>query len=691
MSTVKKTLSAIGGGFQKFGPAIMPVIAVLPIAGLLLGVGSALSTGSLIELVPALGAEPVQLFASLVKAVGNLIIGNLGLFFAVGIAMNMAGKKSMAAFSAVLAYLVMNTTISTVMGITADDVAANTAYATVLGINTLQSGVFGGLLTGIMVYQLYKRFSETQLPQALSFFQGERLVPIVSTLGGILLGCLMMVIWPPVQWVFEVFTSWLTTTPLRFLAVFLYGFVMRLVQAFGLQHLIYPFFYFQMGSYTTAAGTVVTGESSIFFAQIADGVPVTVGGFMTGSYVNSIMCCAIALAIYRCAKPERRKYVKGLLIPAVITVAFTGVSEPIEFMYLLISPFLWVVNSAMVGLGYAVTDLLQIRLGTGLAGNVIDYVLYGILPQSNNFLLLIPVGAVFFAVQYFLFSFFIRRFDIKLPGREDDEALPEAQASGPAGNLGVAAKMIELLGGKENIISFENCFTRVRAVVKNRDVVSKDSFRALGASGTVFPGDSGVQVIFGPQSEAIVNAMKRVMAGEAVPEDEPVMAAQTLESAEKIMMGKENFASPATGTVIPLAELADGVFSAGMMGPGFAVVPQADATGKVEVVSPVNGTVVAVFPTKHAFGIKSDLGKEVVVHVGIDTVDLQGKGFESTVSVGDTIEVGTPLVTFDEKIVKDAGCNPAVVVVITNAMGKVLSVSPMGTARSADDLDVEIA
>ena len=245
--------------------------------------------------------------------------------------------------------------------------------------------------------------------------------------------------------------------------------------------------------------------------------------------------------------------------------------------------------------------------------------------------------------------------------------------------------------GKENIISFENCFTRVRAVVKNRDVVSKDSFKALGASGTVFPGDSGVQVIFGPQSEAIVNAMKRVMAGEAVPEDEPVMAAQTLESAEKIMMGKENFVSPATGKIIPLAELADGAFSAGMMGPGFAVVPQADAAGKVEVVSPVNGSVVAVFPTKHAFGIKSDLGKEVVVHVGIDTVDLQGKGFESTVNVGDIIEVGTPLVTFDEKVVKDAGCNPAVVVVITNAMGKTLSVSPMGAARSADDLDVEIA
>lgn len=689
MNTVKKALSAIGGGFQKFGPAIMPVIAVLPIAGLLLGVGAALSTSSLIELVPALGAEPVQLFATLINSVGNLIIGNLGLLFAVGIAMNMAGKKSMAAFSAVLAFLVMNTTIQVVMGITAEDVAGSTAYATVLGINTLQSGVFGGLLTGIMVYQVYKRFSDVQLPQALSFFQGERLVPIVATLGGILLGCVMMVIWPPVQWAFEVFTDWLTTTPLRFLAVFLYGFVMRLVQAFGLQHLIYPFFYFQMGSYTTAAGTVVTGESSIFFAQIADGVPVTVGGFMTGSYINSIMCCAVALAIYRCAKPERRKYVKGLLIPAVITVAFTGVSEPIEFMYLLISPFLWVVNSAMVGLGYAITDLLQIRLGTGLAGNLIDYLLYGVLPQSNNYLLLIPVGIAFFAVQYFLFSFFIRRFDIKLPGREDDEALPAAQ-SGPVGGLGLAAKMVKLMGGAENIVTLENCFTRVRATVRDRSVIDKESFKALGASGTVLPGEKGVQVIFGPQSEAIVNAMKRVMAGEAVPDEEEVAAASVpLADVESVMLGRENFVAPVAGELVTLDKVKDDALSSGIMGPGFAVRPS--STGAVEVVSPVNGSIVALFPTKHAVGIKSDLGKEVIVHIGVDTVELEGRGFESFVSVGDIVEAGSRLVTFDAGVVTNAGYDPTVIVLVSNAVGHALSVSPTSAVATADELDVKIS
>lgn len=678
---MKKVMNTISKAFQKVGPAIMPVIAVLPIAGFLLGIGSALQQTAMISALPFLGNDVVQHFAVLINSIGNLILGNLGLFFAVGIAMNLSGKKGMAAFSAVLAFLTMHKTIEIVLGIDAEVLASSNAYATVLGINTLQTGVFGGLVVGIVVYLLYKKFHEVQFPQALSFFQGERFIPIISTLVAIILGLLMILIWPPIQGVFDAFTDWLINTPYRFLAVFMYGFVMRLVQAFGLQHLIYPFFYFQMGSYTTAAGAVVTGESSIFFAQMADGVPITVGGFMTGSYVNSIMCCAVALAIYHEAKPARKKYVKGIMLGAAITVAFTGVSEPIEFAYLLISPFLWFVNSVMVGLGYAVTDLLQIRLGTGLAGNIIDYVLYGIIPQANNFLLLIPVGAAFFAAQYFLFRFFIRKFNIKTPGRED-EAIEEVDQKAISGS-NMAVKMLEYFGGKENIITLENCFTRVRVTLKDRSIVQKDKFKALGAQGVVEPGENGVQVIFGPASEKIVGNMKKVMSGEMVVEEEIELV--DVEKNEQLLLQKEPFVAPLSGNLVTLDKVNDSVFSQKMMGEGFAVEPNEGL-----VVSPVNGKIITIFPTKHAIGITSDLGKEIIVHMGLDTVELNGEGFNVLVKEGDIVEVGDNLAKMDLDFIKKNAKDTIVPIVITNMQGKSIHIKPIGTVQRGQSIDVDI-
>lgn len=679
---MKKIINTISKAFQKVGPAIMPVIAVLPIAGFLLGIGSAMQQAVLISALPFLGNGAVQSFAILINAIGNLILGNLGLFFAVGIAMNLSGKKGMAAFSAVLAFLTMNKTIEIILQIDADKLASSNAYATVLGVNTLQTGVFGGLVVGIVVYLLYKRFHEVQFPQAFSFFQGERFVPIISTLAAIALGFVMILVWPPIQGVFDAFTNWLIHTPYRFLAVFMYGFIMRLVQAFGLQHLIYPFFYFQMGSYTSLSGTIVTGESSIFFAQMADGVPITVGGFMTGSYVNSIMCCAVALAIYKEAKPARKKYVKGIMLGAAITVAFTGVSEPIEFAYLLISPFLWFVNSFMVGLGYAITDLLQIRLGTGLAGNIIDYVLYGMIPQANNFLLLIPVGIAFFFAQYFLFRFFIRKFNIKTPGREDDEEIEMLETDAVSASQ-TAVKMVEYLGGNENIVTLENCFTRVRASVKDRSIVQKNKFKALGAQGYVEPGDHGVQVIFGPASEKIVSDMKQVMNGIQV-KDEPLHIQNTKQREHEIM-GKEQFVAAVNGTLISLEDVPDPVFSQKMMGEGFAIIPSDG-----HVVSPVNGSITTIFPTWHAIGITSDLGKEIIVHMGLDTVELNKEGFQILVQEKDIVEAGTPLANMNLDILADRGKSAVTPIVISNAMGRRLHMKKHGSVSAGEELDITI-
>lgn len=502
---------------QMIGPAIMPVIAVLPPAALAMGIGSALQQDALVTLLPFLQAGWIHQLAVLLNSVGSLIIGNLGVFFAVGIAVNLTNKSGMAGLSALVSFLVMHQTINCIMGLTADSLAS-TAYASVLGIVSYQCGVFGGLVIGILMANLYNRFHEIQLPEWLSFFAGERFVLILALLGGMVTGAAMCVVWPLIQGVFDAFTNWLTTSPLRFLVVFCYGFFMRLVQAFGLQHLIYPFFYFQMGEYVTKAGNVVTGDSSIFFAQMADGVDITVGGFMTGSYIASILCVGIAFAMYRTARPERKKKVKGVLFGAALCALLTGITEPVEFSFLLISPVLWVIYSALVGLGYAICDLLQIRLGTALAGNVVDYILYGVIPQAKNWFLLIPVGIAFFVVVYFIFSRYIKARNLHTIGRESEEdiAIEKELEKDPDA---LPRKVLEYLGGASNIKSITNCITRVRAKVYDRSLVDVNAYKEVGAKACVTPGSDSVQLVYGAAAEPITASIKRIMSGEQ-PQDE---------------------------------------------------------------------------------------------------------------------------------------------------------------------------
>ncbi|HJB94701.1 MAG TPA: glucose PTS transporter subunit IIA, partial [Candidatus Mediterraneibacter intestinigallinarum] len=336
--------------------------------------------------------------------------------------------------------------------------------------------------------------------------------------------------------------------------------------------------------------------------------------------------------------------------------------------------------------GYAVTDALQIRLGTGLAGNIIDYILYGIIPKSTNYLLLIPVGAVFFVVQYCLFRFFITKFDIKTPGREDDDDL-ENDSAVAADETGVvlAAKMIEYLGGKDNIKTLTNCFTRVRTTVKDKSAVQKDKFKTLGAKGVTEPSEDGLQVIFGPQSEKIVNNMKRVMNRiVTVPKEAVLIVNDTLTDTADIC-GKEDFVSPATGKLIPLSQVKDPVFAEKTLGDGFAVEP-IDS----RIVSPVNGTIAMVFPTKHAVAITSDLGKEMLIHMGIDTVELNGKGFEILVKEGDTVETGTPIAKMDLSLLRKEGKDTVIPVIMTNSGEKTVRVSPYGEVKEGQVIDFDV-
>lgn len=683
MEKLKDLKNRISDGFQLIGPSIMPVIAILPIAALMMGIGSALQQQSMIDIMPFLANAGVVRVSTLLNAMGNLIIGNLGLFFAVGIAMNLSGKSGMAALSSLLCFLVMHKTIELTAGITADTLAAKSGYANVLGIYTFQCGVFGGLLVGIVVAWLYNKYHEIELPQSLAFFQGERFIPIISVLGGIVLGLVMLVIWPPVQGAFNAFTTWLIHTPYRFLCIFLYGFVMRLVQAFGMQHLIYPFFYFQMGEYTTKAGNVVTGESSIFFAQMADHHDITVGGFMAGSYIATTLCLAIALAMYHCARPERKKKVKGVLLGAALTALFTGVTEPIEFSFLLISPMLWLVYSALVGLGYAVLDLLQVRLGTALAGNLLDYILYGILPKAHNFLLFIPVALIFFVAGYIIFKTYITKRDIKTIGREDES---EIQLEEMLDNDGddLPMKVLEYLGGASNVKSVTNCITRVRAKVYDRSIVNLDDYKLIGAKAVVTPGSDNVQLVYGGASERIANTIKHLVAGGSM-ETAPVQKEEKKEKATFKIPAQVNLKIPADGELITLKDLDDGMFSEKIVGDGFAIRP---TNGKVY--SPVNGHVESVFPTKHALGLVDENGMEVLIHMGIDTVELEGEGFELSVKKGDKIKAGDALASMDLETIKSKGKDTPVIIAFSNIDGKEIKEPERKQVHVGEEIQIKI-
>ncbi|WP_096199961.1 glucose-specific PTS transporter subunit IIBC [Bacillus sp. FJAT-45350] len=622
------------GTLQKVGKALMLPVALLPAAGLLLAFGNAFKNPDLLRRIPALEAGWFQLIADVMEQAGGIVFANLPILFAVGVAVGLAGGDGVAGLAALIGYLVMNVTMGVLLGVTADSIVADPfSYANVLGIPTLQTGVFGGIIIGLLGAYMFNRFYNIELPQYLGFFAGKRFVPIATAVSALLLGILMIFIWPPVQVGLNAF-SYAMVDANRTVSALIFGIIERALIPFGLHHIFYAPFWFEFGQYTDTAGQLWRGDQRIFFAQLRDGVELTAGTFMTGKFPFMMFGLpAAALAMYHMAKPEKKKVVAGIMGSAALTSFLTGITEPLEFTFLFVAPVLFAIHAVFAGLSFMVMHILDVKIGMTFSGGVIDYLLFGVLPNRTAWWLVIPVGLVFSVIYYFGFRFAIKKFDLKTPGREDDVSSDNA-VSGPVGDL--PFEVLAGIGGKDNIKHLDACITRLRIEVHDIKGVNKERLKALGASGVLEVGNN-IQAIFGPKSDILKGQIQDIISGKT---PQPVKKDEEPKESKRPISGDDSFefVSPIKGKIIPLEKVPDQVFSQKMMGDGFAIEPTEGI-----VVSPVDGKIVNLFPTKHAIGIESNEGIEILIHFGIDTVNLKGEGFETFVKQGDEVTSGQKL------------------------------------------------
>ncbi|MBA2872767.1 PTS system D-glucosamine-specific IIC component [Anoxybacillus calidus] len=641
------------GTLQKVGKALMLPVAILPAAGILLALGNALQNPALTDKVPALKAEWITMVAQVMEQSGGIVFANLSLLFAVGVAVGLAGGDGVAGLAAIIGYLVMNVTMSVILGVTPEMIGTDPSYANVLGIPTLQTGVFGGIIVGILAAYMYNKYFNIELPQYLGFFAGKRFVPIITAVSALVLGIIMVFVWPPIQHGLNAFSHNMIDAN-KTAAAFIFGVIERALIPFGLHHIFYSPFWFEFGEYINKAGEVVRGDQKIFFEQLKDGVELTAGTFMTGKFPFMMFGLpAAALAIYHEARPENKKVVAGIMGSAALTSFLTGITEPIEFSFLFVAPVLFAIHTVFAGLSFMLMHMLNVKIGMTFSGGVIDFLLFGVLPNRTDWWLVIPVGLVFAVIYYFGFRFAIRKWNLATPGREViTEETTEAAAS--AGDL--PYEVLAALGGKENIAHLDACITRLRVSVNDIKNVDKDRLKALGAAGVLEVGNN-VQAIFGPKSDILKGQIKDIMEGRvpAKAKEEPKKSTPQVED------GTEVIVAPLSGEVLPLSEVPDQVFSQKMMGDGFAIMPTEGT-----VVSPVDGKIVNVFPTKHAIGIESTNGREILIHFGIDTVKLNGEGFEALVAQGDEVKKGQELLKVDLEYVKNNAPSIITPIIFTN-------------------------
>ena len=480
---------------QKIGKAFMLPIAILPAAGLLLGIGGAFSSSATIAAYPLLNVPWLQAAFKVMSAAGNVVFANLPMLLCIGLCIGLARRdKGVAALAGIVGYLVMTATSSTLLSIFNPDGAA------------IDTGVIGALVISLVAVTLHNRYQNIQLPQVLGFFGGSRFVPIVTSLAAIFVGSLFYIVWPPFQQLLVRAGEVISAAGV--VGTFFYGFLMRLCGAIGLHHMIYPmFWYTELGGTAVVAGHSVVGAQNIFFAQLADpnhtGLFTEGTRFFAGRFATMMFGLpAAALAMYHCVPKERREKYAGLFLGVALTSFLTGITEPLEYMFLFVCPPLYVLHSFFDGISFLVADILNIRIGNTFSGGFIDFFLFGIM-QGNaktNWLLEIPVGVAWFALYYLSFRFLITKFDIKTPGRDEEAATIEEPKAPAKGDLADDAKVIvEALGGPENIEDVDACITRLRVGVKDPAKVDHDAFKKLGAAG-VLDVDGGIQAVFGAKA-----------------------------------------------------------------------------------------------------------------------------------------------------------------------------------------------
>ncbi|MDO5695187.1 MAG: glucose PTS transporter subunit IIA [Eubacteriales bacterium] len=650
------------GVLQRIGRSFMLPIAILPVAGLLLGIGASFTNETMItqyglESVLGQGTVLHHLLTIMSKA-GSAIFDNLPIIFAVGVAIGMAKKeKEVAALAAVIAYFVMNVSINAMLvingklladGSIAEGVLGGTIAQTV-GIQSLQMGVFGGIIVGLGVAALHNRFYLIEMPNALSFFAGSRFVPIISTLVFVFVGIGMYFIWPVVQNGIYALGGLVTGT--GYAGTLVFGIIKRALIPFGLHHVFYlPFWQTAVGGSMEVAGHLIQGGQNIFFAQLADPTVAHFSAdatrYFSGEFIFMIFGLpGAALAMFRTAKPEKRKLAGGLLLSAALTSMLTGITEPIEFSFLFVAPMLFGVQVILAGAAYMIAHMLNIAVGLTFSGGFIDLLLFGILQGNDktSWLRIIPVGIIYFLLYYFIFTFLIKKFNLKTPGREEGEGTKlytkkdvAAKKGGKSDNL--SDEIIRGLGGRRNIADVDSCATRLRITVNDPEGVDKDILKATGAAGVITSGN-GVQVVYGPRVSVIKSNLEARLEGGDLTEMETV---ETPAEKTKAATGNVVLHAPMTGRLMPLSAVGDGVFSEGMMGEGFAIEP---ADGVLH--APFDGEVSLVFDTKHALSVKAADGTEVLMHMGLDTVKLNGEGFSVNVKVGDKVKAGDVMARMD--------------------------------------------
>lgn len=685
------------GVLQRVGRSFMLPIAILPVAGLLLGIGSSFTNETTIATYGLQGilGEGTILNALLIimNKVGSAVFDNLPLIFAVGVAIGMAKKeKEVAALSALIAYFVMNVAISGMLlvngeiaadGTIASDVLEGT-ITSVCGIQSLQMGVFGGIIVGLGVASLHNRFHKIVLPSALSFFGGSRFVPIISTLVYMFVGIGMYFVWPVVQ--NGIYALGGLVTGSGYAGTLLFGIIKRALIPFGLHHVFYmPFWQTAVGGTMEVAGQLVQGGQNIFFAQLADSANVAhfsadATRYFSGEFIFMIFGLpGAALAMYRCAKPEKKKAAGGLLLSAALACIMTGITEPLEFSFLFVAPALFVVQVVLAGAAYMIAHILNIAVGLTFSGGFLDLFLFGILQgnEKTSWLRIIPVGIIYFILYYVIFTFLIKKFDFKTPGREDDDtetklytkadvnARREAGTKTAAADDPVSEAITRGLGGKQNISDVDCCATRLRITVNDASKVRDEIIKQTGSRGIVKKGQ-GIQIIYGPQVTVIKAKLEEYLehAPEFFEEEEEPQAEAPQEAAreeetvseEKKPVKSVVISSPITGVAADLSTAPDEGFAGRMMGDGAVVTPQENL-----ITAPEDGEVVFVFETKHAIGFETASGFAMLFHIGIDTVALEGKGFEVFVSDGQKVKKGDPLMKIDMAYIQEHApslCSP---------------------------------
>lgn len=673
---------------QRIGQSFMLPIALLPIAGIFLGIGSSLTNTNMLAAyhlkgLMGPGTAPYILF-SLLNSAGSIIFDNLPILFAVGVAIGMArSEKATAALSSIVAFFVMHSTIGSLITYTGRSHSFLTgATSEIVGITSLQMGVFGGIIVGLGVAALHNRFYKIELPKVFSFFGGTHFIPIISAITYVGIGILMFYIWPPIQILINDAGKLVLMS--GYGGTFVYGLLERALIPFGLHHVFYmPFWQTAVGGRELVNGQLIEGAQNIFFAELASPdtshFSVAATRFMSGKFPLMMFGLpGAALAMYTCARPENKKAVGSLLLSTAISSAVTGITEPLEFAFLFVAPPLYAIHCAFAGLSYMLMHMLNVGIGMTFSGGFLDFFLFGILQGNTktSWLHVIPVGILYFIVYFIVFRVMILKFNYQTPGHEKDNAAPVNNADNKS------QQILDGLGGLENISDLSCCATRLRVTLHRPSKLNKEKLLATGAAAVVANGD-GVQVVYGPEV-TVIHARLQDYIAQIIPAssstaDNSAAVPTTSAEVSNPAVSAEAKASdnlsvadaitdivyaPCNGTVIPLKEINDGVFSEGYIGEGLAIEP-VDGS----FYAPFDCSVAMVFDTHHAIALHTANDTELILHVGLDTVKLNGQHLEVFVQEGQKIQKGDLILRADLEGIQSAGCRTVTPVIITGAGG----------------------